>query len=54
MKKNYIKPITECINLELENMLTGSTITSGIGEGSHEAASKERGFFDDDEVLDWN
>lgn len=53
MKKNYIQPITKCVDLELENMIAQS-IKLGEGDGDHDASSNERYLFDDaDESEIW-
>ena len=48
MKKNYMKPMAKCINMRLENILAGSIIESGEGDGPHDANSKKFSFDDDD------
>ena len=54
MKKNYIKPISKCVDLGLEDMIAQSIIGAGEGDGDHDAGSKERGFFDDEsDDIDW-
>ncbi len=48
MKKNYIQPKSKCVYLNLESMIAESiTIKAGIGDGSHDAASKMRDFYDE-------
>lgn len=48
MKKKYIQPISQCIELGLEDMIAQSIgIVKGDGEGSHDAGSKIRGFFEE-------
>lgn len=47
MKKNYIKPISKCVDLGLEDMIAQSFIGAGEGEGSHDAGSKIRGFYEE-------
>ena len=46
MKKKYIQPISQCIELGLEDMIAQS-IGKGDGEGSHDAGSKIHGFFEE-------
>lgn len=56
MKKNYIKPISKCVDLGLENMIAESDgiLKAGRGSGDNDASSKERGFFDDEsDDIDW-
>lgn len=54
MKKNYIQPKSKCVYLNLESMIAES-IGAGEGEGSHDAASKIRDFYDefDEDEDEW-
>ena len=51
MKKKYIAPKTKYASMMLSNIIAES-IQSGEGEGSHDASSRMRNFFDDDEEDD--
>lgn len=51
MKKNYIKPILERIDCDMESLL--AVISGGEGEGDHEANAKKNGIlFDDAETVE--
>lgn len=55
MKKKYIAPKTKYASMMLSNIIAESnTLRLGPGEGSHDANSNERNFFDDEEDDEFN